>query len=105
MSWHWHQRGVICPLCGEERKPVGSRMQEAIVVGGRPVPEHVAEAALADDPDDDSDAFWNKPDFGQRWDDKTNEVLAKALAGDLPPLVPQDANSQAVLANAQLVKE
>jgi len=61
--------------------------------------ESVVDASRVD-PDDDSDAFYNKPEFVDRWKDADEKMTALAIAGDLPPLLPQDSHSQKVFADA-----
>ncbi len=77
------------------------------MIGGRPVPEHIAETALAFDPDDDSDAFYNQPGFEERFDFAINRNASLSALGELPPALPDDKNSQNVLAEAtaKMVKE
>jgi predicted RNA-binding Zn ribbon-like protein len=99
VSWHHHQRGVVCPLCAKEVKPIGSRYQEAIMFGGRPVPEDVAEAQLAYDPDAEMDKYFDSDEFEQRALDAIERNAALAAVGNLAPVsVPDDQNSRKVLA-------
>lgn len=101
-----------CPKCGESAPGVWRRAPSmrngstvhGVRIGGQTYTMEQAEQILdAPDADDDSDAFWNSAEFEGRWDDATNKTLARALAGDLPPLVPDDANSQKVFADAMSV--
>ena len=80
-------------------------MMDAIVMpGGHVLPEAVIDRELNFNPDDDSDAFWNKPDFYQQYEDKANEMNNRAEYGDLPPLAPTDVHSQKVFADAMAKK-
>lgn len=98
MNWHWHQVGVICPLCNEERKPTGSAYTEAIMIGGRPVPEAEAEAALAYDPEAELDEWLDSQEVESHVLDMIERKTAQANSGDLPPVTaPDDANSRKVL--------
>lgn len=67
--------------------------------------EQQIEADLSVDPDDDSDAPWNKPGWYERYEDAANRNNNLAEYGELPPLAPPDVHSQKVLAEALTKKE
>jgi hypothetical protein len=113
VSWAAAEGGVYpqpCPKCNVLMpmvwiNPPAMRNDDVHVtkIGGRMFSNDYVENVLAAstiDPDDDSDAFYNKPDFVDRWKDADEKMAALAIKGDLPPLVPEDANSQKVFAEA-----
>jgi len=104
MAYHVHARGHICPICREERKPTGSAMIDCVQIGGKTMTEAAFDAELNFNPDDDSDAFWNKPGFEEKYLDVLDQKNTMAEYGDLPPIA-LDNHSEKVLTEALTKKE
>ena len=100
MAFHIHARGTVCPLCNQEVKPTGSALINAVQIGGQVLTEEKFEAELAFDPDDDSDAFWNQPDFEEKYLDVLDKNNTMAEHGALPPIELPDENAKKVLVEA-----
>lgn len=113
VSWAAAEGGVYprpCPKCNVPMPTVWINApamknddQHVTRLGGRTYTNEYIESVLDSsrrDPDDDPDAFYNKGDFEERVMDSYKKNTSLALAGNLPPLVPEDAHSQKVLAEA-----
>lgn len=109
MSWHLHGRdrngrAYPCAACGKDVKPSGSAMLDAVrLPGGGMMLAEQLDRELNFNPNDDSAAFYNKPDFEQRYLDVLEQKNTMAEHGDLPPVV-TDPNAMKVL-EAALTKE
>ncbi len=106
---------VECQQCGEPSRMVWIKAPgvrddkiDAVQFGGHMFSaedfERQVDAELSFDPDNDADAFFNKPDFYKQYEDKANEMNNRAEYGDLPPLAPTDVHSQKVFADAMAKK-
>jgi putative FmdB family regulatory protein len=102
---------VRCPKCGVSApmvwlRPPGVRNDDirAVRFAGHVIDseqfERQLEAELNRNPDDDSDAFWNKPDFEEKYYDVLDEKNTKAENFELPPCAPTDVHSVKVLTEA-----
>jgi hypothetical protein len=101
MSWHLHMRGHFCQACGKEVVPKGTAYEEAIMFGGRAIPERVAEEQLAYDPEEELDAFFDSAEFEERTMGAVKRNMELDNAGNLAPVAPpDDAHSRKVLAEA-----
>jgi hypothetical protein len=99
-GYHVHGGGEVCPICRKEVKPSGSRYTEAIMIGGQPVPEARAEAALAYNPDGEFNKWIESPEVEERGIGIIKKKLALANSGNLPPVAaPDDQSPRKVLAD------